>query len=176
MLFTPRRESNSGLDPDPNSPYLIRSARIADREAIGDLWVELMTFHQERDARFEIAPDARYKYIRHTQEMIRARDCRVVVAEEKKTGRVVGYVIAEIKLRTPITTPGLYGALADLYVSPAHRRHALGRRLVDEIFHWMREKKCVAVQLYVAEQNPEGQKFWEAMGMTPYLKLLHQDL
>ena len=177
MFFTPRKEpSPERADSPLDSPYLVRAARVADREAIGDLWLELMTYHRERDLRFELPSDARQKYIRNVQDMIRARDCRVLVSEEWATGKIVGYVTSEIKLRTPVTTPGLYGSLADLYVSPSHRRHALGRRMTEEIFHWMREKKCIAVQLYVAEMNPEGQRFWESMGMTPYLKLLHREL
>lgn len=173
MLFMPRQESNS-LSDDPASPYLIRAARVADRESIGDLWLDLMEYHRERDPRFKIGADARAKYIRNVQEMIRMRECRVLVAENRETGELVGYVTAETKHYAPVTIAGLYGAISDFYVSPLHRRHALGKRMAEEVFRWMHEKKCVAVQLNVAEANPEGQAFWAAMGMEPFLRLLHK--
>lgn len=156
--------------------FQIRDARGPDRDEIGRLWRELMTFHHALDPRFTIAPDAQQRYVRHVQEMIRTRDGRVLVATDTATGELVGYLIGELQQRPPIALPGLYGFISDMYVSEAWRREGVGKALFSEMRRWFLDRKATAIELYVAQANPNALAFWQAMGLEPFLTLFHLDL
>jgi ribosomal protein S18 acetylase RimI-like enzyme len=158
------------------SGFQVREARHSDRVAIGRLWHELMEYHRALDPRFVVAPDGEQKYVRHVQEMIRSRDARVLVAEETSTLTIVGYVIGEIQHRPPMALPGIYGFVSDIYVTAAWRQHGVGRALVEELKRWFISRKAGAMELYIADANPTAVEFWQAMGMKPFLRLMHTDL
>ena len=158
------------------SSFRIRDARGGDREAVGALWLELMAYHRALDPRFTIAPDGEQRYIRHAVDMMRSRDGRVLVAESIDGGRVVGYIMGEIQVRPPIALPGRYGFISDICVEAAWRRQGVGRALFEEMYRWFVARKASAIELYIAVANPAATRFWEAMGLSPFLTLLHRDL
>jgi ribosomal protein S18 acetylase RimI-like enzyme len=158
------------------SSFRIREAKSVDRDAIGDLWRELMLYHRSLDARFTIAPDGEQKYVRHALDMMRSRNATVLVAEDLTSGEIVGYLMAELQSRPAIALPGLYGFISDICVQEAWRHQGIGRALFEEITRWFVARNAQAIELYIAEENPDSAAFWHAMGLTPFLKLLHVDL
>ena len=156
--------------------FRIREAKSADREAIGLLWLELMTYHRALDSRFTIAPGGEQKYMRHAIDMMRSRNAMVLVAEDIATGEVIGFLMGEIQTRPAIAMSGLYGFISDICVHEGWRHQGIGRALFEEITRWFKARKAQAIELYIAEENPESAEFWYAMGMKPFLKLLHLDL
>jgi len=129
----------------------IRDARGADREAIAAMWRELMAHHRARDSRFRVAPDGERNYSRHMQDMMRSRDARVLVAETAERAPISGYLVVELQ-----------------------QRQGVGRLLFEEAQRWLAVRKAVAIELYVADANPEATAFWEAMGFGSFLKLMHR--
>jgi ribosomal protein S18 acetylase RimI-like enzyme len=156
--------------------FRIREARHADRTVIVALWRELMDLHRALDTRFVIAPDGEQKYSRHIVEMIRSRDARVLVAEEVQTSRVIAYIMGEIQVRPPLALPGVYGFVSDIYVTAEWRQHGVGKTLVTQLKRWFIARKAVAIELTVSEVNPAAIAFWQAMGLMPFLRLMHMDL
>jgi diamine N-acetyltransferase len=156
--------------------FHIRKARLADRFAIAEMWGELMRLHQALDSRFSIAEDGQQKYARHVQEILRSRDGIVLVAETTLTEELAGFVLGELQLRPPKATPGLYGFISDVYIREEWRQRGVGSALFEEMRVWCVAHKASAIELYVAENNPAALAFWQAMGMTPFLKLVHLDL
>lgn len=153
--------------------YFVRPAQRSDSEAIGWLWEELMNHHRLMDKRFTTEEGSRQRYVRHTQEMIRSRDSRVLVAETDS--EIIGYLMGELQHRLPIALPGLYGFISDLYVRQEYRRRGIGRALYSGIYSWFIDKGIVAIELYAAECNPESFQFWRSMGLEPFLRLMHLD-
>jgi GNAT superfamily N-acetyltransferase len=156
--------------------FRVREARMAERFEIAVMWRELMTLHRALDSRFVIATDGEQKYARHVQEMIRSRDGRVLVAEALATGDLVGYLLGELQTRPPKAMPGVYGFISDLYVREAWRQKGVGGALFEDMRLWCKLRKATAIELYVAEDNPDALAFWKAMGLMPFLKLVHLDL
>jgi len=159
-----------------NGKFVIRDARMSDRTRIGALWKELMTLHQALDPRFVVPVDGEQKYVRHIQDMLRCRDARVLVAEEKATNTVIGYLVGELQTRPPVALPGQYGFITDVCVQEAWRRRGVGRALFEQIRRWFVLRKARSIELYVSTANPHAAAFWQEMGFSPFLKLMHLDL
>ncbi len=156
--------------------FVIRDARPPDRAKIGLLWRELMALHRALDPRFTVGPDGEQEYLRGIHEKMRSRDARVLVAEARETRSVIGYVVGEIHVRPAMSLSGRYGFLSDICVLEAWRQRGVGRALFLEMQRWFVARRASAVELYVAEANPNAAAFWDAMGFRPFLKLLHLDL
>lgn len=156
--------------------FIVRDARLADRESIGMLWRELMRYHHSLDKRFVIAPDAVQRYVRHIQELMRGRNSRVLVACDVTSGGVVGYIVGELQDRPPVARVGSYGFVSDIFVREEWRRHGAGQALFEELRRWFKDRKATAIELYVAYANPNAAEFWASMGLTPFLTLMHLDL
>jgi GNAT superfamily N-acetyltransferase len=150
--------------------------RGGDRDDIGQLWLELMRYHQQLDPRFLIPPDGEQRYVRHAVDMMRSRNARVLVAEDLATRRLVGYLMAELQQRPPLALSGLYGFISDVCITETWRHQGVGRTLFEEIRRWFVARKATAIELYVSEANPTALRFWQEMGLTPFLKLMHLDL
>ena len=135
-----------------------------------------MHHHRSLDPRFSIAPDARTKYVRHIQELMRSRDARVIVAQDTDAGTLIGYVVGELQDRPPIAMPGRYGFISDIYVAPGWRRIGVGRGLFVTMKGWFVDRRATAIELYTANANPAAVQFWKEMGLEPFLTLTHVDL
>lgn len=156
--------------------FHIRAAIRTDKEAIADLWVELMEYHRSLDIRFYIDPQGRKIYLNHTQEMIRSGSCKVLVAEKIESGEVVGYLMGELQNRPPGAQAGTFGFISDIYVKNEWRQRGVGTALFEEMKRWFTLKKASAVELYIAQANPEAAGFWRSMGLLPFLTLMHLEL
>ncbi len=146
---------------------LIRTAQQRDLEAIGGLWVELMTYHARLDSRFAVPPQGRINYIRHLHNALRDDNFRVLVAEEG--GVIQGYVLGYVGQNPPIFPQSRFGFIADLYVAPSCRRRGLGTGLVRAICQWFRVQGMRNIQLNVAHHNASSQAFWRKVGCSDYL-------
>lgn len=155
--------SDSSIQPG----IVIRQAIRKDLDAIGDLWVELMSFHARLDERFGIPPQGRSSYIRHTYQAIRDHNYRVLVAEYDS--QLVGYIIGYIAQNPPIFPQPHYGFIADICVTYHARRKGVGEALVKSVLEWFHARGMDSVQLNVAHHNPLSQAFWRRMGCTDYI-------
>lgn len=164
------RYNSSSMNPFssiPNTGNVVRAASRRDLEAIGDLWVELMSFHAELDHRFGVPAQGRSNYIRHIYLALRDHNYRVLVVEDH--GQILGYICGYIAQNPPIFPQPQYGFIADLCVAQHARRRHIGESLVTAICHWFHEHGMSSIQLNVAHHNPTSQAFWRKMGCTDYL-------
>jgi len=135
-----------------------------------------MKHHRSLDPRFTIASDGEKKYTRHALEMMRSTNARVLVAEHIESGEVIAYIMGELQERPPIALPGLFGFVSDICVQEQWRKQGVGRALFQEMRRWFVARKAIAIELYIAEANPAALAFWKAMGLEPFLTMLHEDL
>jgi ribosomal protein S18 acetylase RimI-like enzyme len=156
--------------------FSIRDARNPDRAAIGALWRELMALHRAFDPRFTVSLDNAPEYLRSIQDKMRSRDARVLVAEAQATRAVIAYMVGEIHVRPAMSIAGRFGFISDVCVASAWRHQGVGSALFEQMQRWFEARKVQAIELYVAEANPDADAFWHAMGFRPFLKLLHLDL
>jgi GNAT superfamily N-acetyltransferase len=156
--------------------FRVREARRADAEAIGAFWYALMSHHHRLDPRVHVSREGQQQYIRHTLAMIRSRDARVLVAEDTATGTLLGYLMGELQSRSFAVNIGVYGFISDMFVLEARRHEGIGRALFEEMRRWFALRGANAIELYASVVNAESQGFWKAMGLEPFLTLMHLDL
>lgn len=156
--------------------YRVRDAVRKDAHVVGEMWRELMQLHATLDPRFRVSDAGETLYRRHTEEMIRSRDGKVLLAEIVDTNYPIGFLLAEIHARPLLPESGDYGLISDVFVRERWRRQGVGRALFEAAMHWFRTRAVRSVQLYVSEANPGALAFWHAVGMRPYLRVLQQDL
>jgi GNAT superfamily N-acetyltransferase len=135
-----------------------------DAKAVAALWESLVDFHQTLDKDLPRATSGGGRiYVERMVSRIGDADTLVLVAEID--GHVVGYVLGAIVDLVPdMFEREMCGFIADIFVEPDHRRHGIGRMLIDAVLDWFRSEGIRYYEWYVAAQNPTARAFWREMG------------
>lgn len=155
---------------------LIRPVEPHDQAAIARLWAMLTEQHVALDPRLPGATEGAPE--RYARRMIERRDDPATMALVAEVGgKVVAYVLgAVIDLHPDLFQHVDAGFVADIFVDPAYRRLGLGRELIATLNQWFRHQGVANVELQVAARNPEGMRFWEAVGGEPIMMRMRIDL
>jgi len=146
----------------------IRRAAEQDREAVGQLWLELMTHHAGLDPdAFCLADDALAQWYEIFEGRMADENCLLLVAEAG--GQVVGFIKGTIGEDGPVLARRPHGYVGEISVTARDQRHGVGRRLYEELIAWFRERGLSQVRLHISAYNPVSDAFWRAMGFSPYL-------
>ncbi|MBN1965191.1 MAG: GNAT family N-acetyltransferase, partial [Anaerolineae bacterium] len=103
---------------------------------------------------------------RYASRLLERRDdpyTRAFVAEVN--GEIAGYILgAVIDLHPDLFQHVDAGFIADIYVDPAYRQRGIARELVETMTGWFAKQGVKYVEWQVAAANPDGIRFWEAVG------------
>ena len=143
---------------------LIRPATRADAPTLGRLGALMVRTHHDFDPRRFVpaGPGTARGYGSWLASQTEEPDVIVLVAERE--GEVVGYAYAGLEGHDYMALRGPAGALYDVIVDPAHRRHGIGRQLLDAAIAALREKGAPRVILSTAEKNEPAQRLFEHAG------------
>ena len=143
---------------------MIRLARADDAERIGELWLEMVAYHQKFDDRmFRASAQGAARYAENIRRRLSDRSTRTLVAEAR--GEIVGYALGMIlDITTDMFMPVRSGFVADIYVRAAHRRQGWGRQLVERLVLWFQAQDVECFEWHLAAGNQDARKFWEAIG------------
>jgi len=143
---------------------VIRPATAADVPTIGRLGALLVRTHHDFDPLRFIAPTARTAegYGSYLGSQLRKRDVIVLVAEEK--GEVLGYTYSGIEGMDYMALRGPAGVLYDIVVDPVHRKHGVGRRLLDATLEALTAKGAPRIVLSTADRNEAAQRLFASTG------------
>ena len=150
--------------PASDSAILIRPATRADAPALGRLGALMVRTHHDFDPQRFVAagPGTARGYGSWLASQTEEPDVIVLVAERE--GEVVGYAYAGLEGHDYMALRGPAGALYDVIVDPAHRRHGIGRQLLDAAIAALRAKGAPRVILSTAEKNEPAQRLFEHAG------------
>ena len=126
----------------PTTTIDIRPFRLADEDAVTDLWVRCDLVRPWNDPGRDI------------RRKLQAQPELFLVALEGQ--RVVGTVMGGYE--------GHRGWINYLAVDPGSRRTGLGRRLMDEVESRLLERGCPKVNLQMRTENRLAGRFYEAIG------------
>jgi ribosomal protein S18 acetylase RimI-like enzyme len=95
----------------------------------------------------------------------------LLLAEED--GRAIGYAMVSLtRGQATLATGERVAELETLSVAEGERGRGVGRVLVDAAFGVMRELGATEVMLYVMDGNDGALRFYERLGLEPYLHVL----
>jgi ribosomal protein S18 acetylase RimI-like enzyme len=120
---------------------------------------------------FRSAGEAWERRRRHYEALLESGRGHLLLAEED--GRPVGYaMVSETGGQATLQTGARMAELETLSVAEGERGQGIGRALMDAAYAVMRELGVTEVMLYVLEGNDGAVRFYERLGMRPYLRVM----
>jgi GNAT superfamily N-acetyltransferase len=154
-------------------PIRIRPARESDRQALFQLWAELIEYHRKLAADLP-GTDAGPEALRSELDRgLGSPSCRLLVGE--LAGEIVGFLFAEVESR--VRSGGgrdSVGWLHETYVRPEWRRRGVADALVRASLAWLRERGVRRVSVRVEAANPEALGFWRRQGFEDRARVLER--
>jgi ribosomal protein S18 acetylase RimI-like enzyme len=142
----------------------IRPATTADLPALGRLGALLVRAHHDFDSKRFIPAtgetEAGYSWFLGTQ----LEKPTVCVFAAEQDGEIIGYTYAGVEGRDYMSLRGPAGVLYDVVVDPTHRKHGVGRRLVETALAFLKSRGATQVVLSTATQNSAAQHLFESVG------------
>ena len=141
----------------------IRPATTSDQESLGRFGGALMRQHHTADPRRFIQvehPEAGYG--RFLVSQLSNPDSLVMVAEH--SGKVIGYVFADVEPTSWMELRGPCGVVHDVFVDESARRLGAGRELLSAAIAWIRSKGRSQVVLLTKTRNEHAQHLFTRLG------------
>lgn len=153
----------------------VRTGRLQDLPAVGDLWEGLMDYHLRLDARYERGRGSRDAFLRYLKTTtLKSPDHVLLVAEAE--GEIAGFLAARVEYGGPIFARPDFGYVTDTSVSPAFRRLGVARALFDEAREWFQARNLASIRVSVSTENEAAMAFWRDVGFRPFMERLWYDL
>jgi GNAT superfamily N-acetyltransferase len=133
-----------------------------------------MEHHQAFDPHWQVAPSAEDEWRPLLERLLSDTDAEVLVWDEE--GDLLGFCTAQIEEAPPVVEERARAEITDLFVRGDCRRRGIGRRLVEAVTAWLRERGVPRVEVRVAARNAEGQAFWRALGYDDLVDVLQRPL
>ena len=140
--------------------FTIRPATPDDAETIAGLIHELAAYEK---LAHEADPDV--QALREHLSAGPGSRCEALLAEERTSGRAVGFALFFPNYSTFLTRWGIY--LEDLYVRPEARGQGVGFALFKEIARIANERGCGRLEWSVLDWNELALGFYEKLGAQP---------
>ncbi len=147
---------------------IVRKAKEQDIDAIIKLLDELETAHlglnlSETERKFMQKSQDAHKIIKDGLEKSLKKDTGcLLVAEEN--GNAVGYLKAEIDVRSPTKLHNKKLYIRHLIVSNDYRNRGVGRKLLEKAEAFAKENKIQFITLKTSPKNKSSTDFYKSLG------------
>jgi len=146
----------------------LRHAIVADRQAIGRLWSEMMEFHREYDpAFFRMKPDALDVWLQYLDECMENEEHIILVAEAGEG--LIGLAMGRPGEDPPPFDAPRHGFITNFVIAEQWRGRGLGQQLYQAIAAEFEKAGLTEVRLSVSVKNPASNAFWQQMGFEPFV-------
>ena len=142
----------------------VRRAAPADVTTIGRLGALLVRTHHDFDPQRFMAATPRTEQAYGSFLGTQLEEPNIVVLVAERDGAVIGYTYAGVEGSDYMSLRGPAGVLYDIVVDPAHRRHGVGRMLLDATLEALKSHGAPRVVLSTAERNTAAQRLFDRAG------------
>lgn len=146
---------------------MIRKASKDDIVAIQAMHTELAQLHSAYAPILEQNADAEQKYLDCLEKQFSLPYSYFFVYETGK--KIVGYchiLIAQLDSGLVLNNRCF---INDFFVSSANRNNGIGKKTLEYILHFAKEKECQYVNLNVILRNENAVRFWQKTDLFHYL-------
>ncbi|MEO1148452.1 MAG: GNAT family N-acetyltransferase [Cyanobacteria bacterium J06638_22] len=167
-------QSETTNTPNPGAVQ-IRHWQPDDRSAILALHEELQAYERNIRSYRSAKPGLSEEYIKEFDEQLEDPDCDAAFFVAEANGKVIGFAfcVAEGDI---LDDPPEQVYLQDLMVTHTARRSGVGRKLMDAVRNFARERQILRIQLPVLARNEDAISFYRAMGFDTVILGMEQDL
>jgi ribosomal protein S18 acetylase RimI-like enzyme len=167
------------------SSFVVRSARLADEEAVLSLWEEMTAAHARLAPRFFSSTEAgrreaRRRDARRLRTTLADRQRALLVVEETRARgtRIVGLISVRVYDTPPDPTlVALRRAhVEEVIVTRTARRRGYGRALVDAAAAWAKSQGARQLLLTVWSGNAAAERFYDALRFRTVNRVLATEL
>ncbi|MHC4507119.1 MAG: GNAT family N-acetyltransferase [Planctomycetota bacterium] len=116
----------------------VRGVGPRDLDRVVGLWSALMGHHEALDPHWRAGPGAEDERRRLLARLLADADAAVRVWDEE--GDLLGFCAAQIEVASPMAAERARAEITDLFVCQDSRRRGIGRRLVEAVTDWIRER------------------------------------
>ena len=88
----------------------------------------------------------------------------IVILVADRNSEVIGYTYAGVEGTDYMSLRGPAGVMYDIVVDPAHRKHGVGRMLLDATLKALKARGAPRVVLSTAERNAYAQRLFDRAG------------
>jgi len=176
LMMTPTWPLHSMTPNRTTEPEIvIRRAQPADEPTLGRLGALLVKTHHDFDQRRFIAPTRQTESGYGSFLVSQLTEPKIVVLVAVVDGEVVGYTYAANEGRDWMSLRGPAGALYDIIVDPASRRHGVGRALLAATVAALESLGAPQIVLSTAVRNEAAQRLFERAGFRPTMIEMTRD-
>lgn len=150
---------------------IYRRANSADIPQMLPLWRYLIDIHAPLERMFETTEGAEDKFAAFIGSLLGKENYLVAVAEEE--GKLAGYVVAHVSQTPEVFVLRRRMYVQDMVVDPEYRRQGVARKLMDLVLDFAKNRQVEKIDLLVAVQNEDANKFWQKMGFHPALNYMN---
>lgn len=143
--------------------YWIRKATDHDMPLVRAMWLELAAYEAGLSKRFGVKGNAGDLWAEELARDRAASRAEVFVAETA-AGALVGFLHVRAVPGAPFHHEDRLGFVDGVWVSPAHRRGGLARRLINAALVWCRERKLTLLEAGVVTANKTAMEAWRHIG------------
>jgi ribosomal protein S18 acetylase RimI-like enzyme len=143
-------------------------------DEVGPLFKAMHEHHRSGRAQmlpFRPSVDAWERRRSHYARLLESGRGHLLLAEEG--GRAIGYAMVSVGGgQATLATSDRVAELESLSVAEDERGRGVGRALMDAAYAVIRELGIGEVMLYVVDGNDGATRFYERLGMRPYLHVM----
>ncbi len=151
----------------------IRKATNKDLSKLMELIKDVVDYHYKIDKYYK--PFSKYKGLdKYAEGQLKDKNVKMLVAENN--GEIIGRIVGIIIKAPPYITPKKIGNIDDAFIKENYRNKEIGKKLINELFKWFKEKKIKHIELSVDARNNIGIKAWKKFGFYDYRIEMKKDL
>jgi ribosomal protein S18 acetylase RimI-like enzyme len=152
----------------------IRPSTKRDVDDLIRLWREFMRDPSSIDRPIPTHDENAKRQRGFVSKLIEEDPRQVHVAEAN--GRLVGYVMCQKTVKSPLEMPYVWSFVTDLFVEPAFRRRGIGKELLQACLGYLKSTGCKHVRLVVWYMNEAAIRLYRELGFREHMEVLQTDL
>jgi len=152
----------------------VRSATKEDTAELLELWKGFMNDVESLDRPIPVHLENVARWKQFISKLIEQDPRQIQVAERDDT--LVGYLVCQKVATTHLDMGYNWSYISDIYVTPAHRRKGLGKRLLQAMLDYLKSEKVEQARLAVWCKNGVAIRLYKQLGFKEHMNILQIDL
>jgi len=152
----------------------VRPASGNDLEGLLELWKEFMKDPNSLDRPIPTHTENIKRWKEFINKLIDEDPKQIQVAEQ--SGILVGYLICQETVTTPLDMGYKWSYISDIYVRPTHRRQGIGKRLLQANLEYLKSVGSEHLRLAVWDRNERAMELYRELGFREHMHILQIDV